>query len=136
MKPKILKQTVIFSATPNQVYEALMDFKQHAAFTGDTAKISRSIGGRISAWGGYISGKNLSLVENKKIVQAWRAEDWPKNTWSEVSFTLTKTARGTRLAFVQTGLPEEQYEETKKGWVEFYWEPMKKYFKKQEASSR
>ena len=130
MKAKTLKQTSTIPATPKQVYEALMDSKQHAAFTGDKAEISRVVGGKISAWGGYISGKNLELVENKKIVQAWRASDWPKGVISKVTFGLAKAAKGTKLTFVQTGLPTDQYEDIKKGWIDYYWEPLKKYFTK------
>ena len=61
MKSKIIRQSVTFTVPPRRVYEALLDSKQHAAFTGDTAKISQHVGGKISAWGGYISGKNLKL---------------------------------------------------------------------------
>lgn len=130
MKPQTLRQVVTFAATPQRVYTALMDSKQHAAFTGAAAKISPKIGGKISAWDGYISGKNLELVENKKIVQAWRTEDWPAGVISTVSFTLTKAGRGTKLTFVQTGLPENMFEDIKQGWIDYYWEPMKKHLEK------
>lgn len=130
MKTKTLRQSVTFPVAPRAVYEALMDSKQHAAFTGDTASISRKVGGRISAWGGYISGKNLELVANKKIVQSWRASDWPQGALSTVTFTLTKSGQGCKLTFVQTGLPEDQHEEIKQGWVDYYWKPLKAYFKK------
>jgi activator of HSP90 ATPase len=130
MKAKTLRQSVIIPAMPQQVYEALMDSKLHAAFTGDTAKISREVGGKISAWGGYISGKNLSLVANKKIVQEWRASDWPKGVISKATFNLAKAGSGTKLTFVQVGLPADQYEEIKQGWIDYYWKPLKDYFKK------
>ncbi|NTV51583.1 MAG: hypothetical protein HGA76_01015 [Candidatus Firestonebacteria bacterium] len=130
MKPQSLRQVVTFAAAPRQVYTALMDSKAHAAFTGSAAKISPKVGGKISAWDGYISGKNLELVENKKIVQAWRTEDWPAGVISKVNFTLTKAGHGTKLTFVQTGLPENMFEDIKQGWIDYYWEPMKKHLEK------
>jgi activator of HSP90 ATPase len=130
MKTKTLKQTATIPATPKQVYAALMDSKQHAAFTGEKAEISRVVGGKFSAWGGYCYGKNLELTENKKIVQSWRASDWPKDALSQITYSLAKSPQGTKLTFVQTGLPADQYEDIKKGWTDFYWEPLKKYFTK------
>jgi activator of HSP90 ATPase len=130
MKLKSFKQTAVIPASPKQVYEALMDTKQHTAFTGSQASISRKVGGKISAWDGFISGKNLELVEGKKIVQAWRSSDWPQGVISQATFTLTKAGQGTKLTFVQTGCPENQLVEIKQGWIDYYWEPLKKYFTK------
>lgn len=69
---RTIRQSVTVGATPEQVYEALMNSKKHAKFTGAAAKISRKVGGKISAYDGYISGTNVELVENKKIVRMWR----------------------------------------------------------------
>ena len=85
--PKSIHQSVTFSASPHEVYELLMDSKKHAAFSGEAASISRKVGGKIKAYGDYIEGKNLELEADKKIVQLWRASDWPKGQYSTVTFT-------------------------------------------------
>ena len=54
MKTKNIRQSVTFKASPNEVYEALMDSRRHTKFTGKKAKISRKIGGKFIAYGGYI----------------------------------------------------------------------------------
>jgi uncharacterized protein YndB with AHSA1/START domain len=72
---KLIQQTVTFKASPHDVYEALMDSKKHAAFSGGKASISRKVGGRISAYDGYITGKNIELIPDQEIVQDWRAVD-------------------------------------------------------------
>ena len=41
MKTKNIKQTATFTAKAQDVYEALMDAKKHAAFTGANAKIDK-----------------------------------------------------------------------------------------------
>jgi hypothetical protein len=64
---KLIRQKVIFKASPHDVYEALMDSRKHAAFTGGRAKISRSVGGSIHAYDNYISGKNIELVPDKRL---------------------------------------------------------------------
>ncbi|MBI4021676.1 MAG: SRPBCC domain-containing protein [Candidatus Aenigmarchaeota archaeon] len=120
-----IRQTVSFKASPHAVYEALMDTKQHAAFTGAPARISRKVGGKISAYDGWIEGRNLELVKDKKIVQEWRGADWPSGVVSTATFSLARAPGGTRLTFAQTGVPREQAQAIADGWHEHYWHPMK-----------
>ena len=126
MKTKNIRQSVTFKASPSEVYEALMDQKKHAKFTKHPAKISRKVGGKFSAFDGFCGGVNLELVEGKKIVQSWRASDWPKGAISTVTFSFSKAPGGTKLVFTQIGIPEKLMEDMKNGWKEFYWVPLKK----------
>ena len=132
MKIKNLKQVVIFKANPHDVYEALMDSKKHAKFSNSKANISREVGGEFTAYDGWINGKNLELIQDKKIVQNWRGngEDWPEGYYSKVTFSLSKTKNGTKLTFKHEGIPESTYEDISKGWEEHYWEPMKEMLEK------
>ncbi len=125
-----IHQTVTFKTSPHAVYEALMDSKQHAAFSGGEARISREVGGEISAYDGYISGKNLELVPDRKIVQSWRAVDWPEGQYSTVTFLLAPVEGGTRLDFTHTDVPDGTEAEFEQGWIDNYWEPMKKLLEK------
>src|SRR5574341_2038648 len=120
-----IRQSVTLRASPKAVYDALMDSRQHSRFTGSKAAISRRVGGKFTAYDGYASGKNLELVPGKKIVQTWRASEWPKGRVSKVTFSLRKTKTGTKLVFTQTGIPSNQGASLKRGWIEFYWTPMK-----------
>jgi activator of HSP90 ATPase len=120
-----IRQSVTFEATPHDVYEALMDSNRHAEFTGDEAAISRVVGGPIMAYGGYITGTNLELIPDEKIVQTWRASDWPEGQESTVTFILSADDGGTRLTFVQEGVPDEQHADIEQGWIDYYWTPMK-----------
>ncbi|MEI6532393.1 MAG: SRPBCC family protein [Candidatus Roizmanbacteria bacterium] len=125
---KELTQTIHFYVTPHIVYEALMDEKIHEGFTEATAKIDRKIGGNFNVWDNYASGKTLELIQDKKIVQSWRASDWPKKHFSTITIEFEKDGIGTKLTLTQTNIPEEQYEDIKQGWYDFYWNKMKKYF--------
>lgn len=126
IKTKNLKQTVTFNATPHQLYEMLVDSRQHARFTGAAARISRTVGGRISAWDGYIDGTNKKLVKDKLIVQRWRNSDWPKGYYSEVVFRFSRKGSRTVLAFTHRGIPLFDYKDIRSGWKEYYWDLMKK----------
>ena len=126
MKTKTIRQSVTFRASPKTIYETLMDSRKHAAFTGSKARISRKVGGKFTAYDDYISGTNLGLVPNKKIVQSWRGSDWPRGHYSKATFLLNSVKGETRLAFTQTGVPVEIRDHPlKRGWIDYYWEPMK-----------
>ena len=126
---KTIKQIILIPATPEEVYDALIDEKKHAEFTGAKAKIDPKVGGKFTAWDGYIFGKNIELVKGKKIVQEWETTEWPDYPPSKAEFVLRKKGDGTELTMIHSKVPAEQAEEYKKGWTDFYWKPIKKYFK-------
>lgn len=123
-----ITQGAMLPAEPSAVFRALMDAKQHAAFTGAAARIQPAVGGRFSVWDGYASGTTLELQPGRKIVQSWRASDWPIGQSSVVSMTLVKASTGTKLLFRQTGVPAEFAADVAQGWKEYYWTPLKAYF--------
>lgn len=126
---KKIKQTVKFKASPHKVYEAIMDEKKHEAFTGAPCKMSRDVGGKFSCYGDYIKGKNVELVKDKKIVQRWIGEDFPKGAESIVTFELKDGKKGeTVLKFTHENIPDKLAEHIDKGWKEHYWDKMQEFF--------
>ena len=125
-----IEQTIIIKATPHEVYEALMDSDKHAAFTNGAASISREVGGDYMAYDGYISGKNLELVPDQKIIQSWRASDWPETQFSRIEFVFSTVAEGTQIKFTHSSLPEGTEEEFTQGWIDNYWEPLREFLEK------
>ena len=130
MITKIIRQSVTFKSTPHELYEALMDAKKHAKFTGGDASISRKVGGKFKVYDGYAEGTNLELITDEKIVQSWRGSDWLEGVYSRATFSMKTVAGGTRLLFTQSGVPEEYYEDVKQGWIDYYWQPMKEMLEK------
>jgi activator of HSP90 ATPase len=125
-----LKQTAVFKAAPKDVYELLMDSKKHTGFTHSPATISKKVGGKFSAWDGWIYGTNMKLMPGKLIVQKWRGDDWPKGYYSVTTFAFAKKGTGTRLTFTQKDVPMSVYSDVSKGWKKYYWEMMAEYLKK------
>jgi len=131
MKTKSIRQSVTFRASPKEVYEALMDSRRHARFTGSKASISRRVHGKIMAYDGYITGENIELEPGRRIVQSWKANDscWkPEGHFSKATFSLKRTRTGTRLTFFQSAVPVSCYKSLRQGWHDAYWKPMKKMF--------
>lgn len=126
-----IEQTVFLKATPADVYAALLDPKKHAKFTGSPATTNAKVGAEFKAWDGYISGKNLELVKDKKIVQEWETTEWPKGyPRSRLEFTLTPKKGGTELKMVHSKVPAEQVDDYTSGWKSAYWEPLAEYLEK------
>ncbi len=46
---------------PARLYDAWLDSKEHAAFTGGPAEVEPHVGGAYRAWGDYIKGTTLEL---------------------------------------------------------------------------
>src|SRR5580765_1482485 len=56
-----LHQEIGINASPQRIYDALLDSKQFATFTGMAAEISRDAGGAFSTFGGLVVGRNIEL---------------------------------------------------------------------------
>lgn len=134
-----IHQEINFATTPARLYEALADAKQFsqvvqlsaAMQTGSSpnkpAEISREAGGAFSAFGGYITGRQIELVPAQRIVQAWRAGGWEPGVYSIARFELSAQGSGTRLVFDHTGFPQGQADHLAAGWKGNYWEPLTKF---------
>ncbi len=121
-----IKQTAfIKGATPGDLYETLMDSTRHGALSGQPTKVSRRVGGKWNV-GHDLEGKNLRLIKDKRIVQTWRANNWPKGVYSKATFALAKAPGGARITFTQTGVPAQFLKEISSGWKAYYWSPMRK----------
>jgi len=127
---KTIKQTVHINARPQEVYEAYVEAKKHAEFTGAKVKFENKVGGKFDIWDGELAGENIELVEGKKIVQKWQANDWPEGHFSDLTITLEADGDGTRLVLVQKNVLDDKADEIDDGWRKYYWQPMNEYFGK------
>jgi uncharacterized protein YndB with AHSA1/START domain len=122
--------TTEFPATPERVYQAWLDSREHARFTGGEAKVDPTIGGEFAAWDGYISGRNLELEPGRRIVQSWRTTEFPDGAEdSRLEVLLEAIETGTRVTLIHTNIPAGDGRKYELGWHDFYFDPMKKYFR-------
>jgi activator of HSP90 ATPase len=122
-----IHQEIDFKAAPARIYEVLLDAKQFRAFTNSAAEIEPRPGGPFKLFGGRIEGRNIELISNQRIVQAWRPASWPAGTYSIVRLELAARGSGTRLVLDHTGFSEDKWEGLNEGWPVNYWEPLHKY---------
>jgi activator of HSP90 ATPase len=133
-----IHQEPVFTASRKRVYDALTDAKQfdkviqlsgvmQAMHLPDKpAEISREAGGAFKLFGGYITGRQVELVPNERIVQAWRAGGWNPGIYSIAKFELVEQGSGTKIIFDHTGFPQGKAEVLASGWKAHYWEPLEK----------
>jgi activator of HSP90 ATPase len=123
-----IHQEGVFAVGPARVYEALLDAKQFSAMSGgQPAEIDRVEGGAFSLFGARIKGRNVELVANKRIVQAWRSEAWARGEYSIVRFELVAEGTGTRLVLDHGGFPKDDAQSLATGWKAHYWDFLAKY---------
>ena len=135
-----IHQEPVFKASRKRVYEALTDANQFAkvvelsaAMKGGmklgtkAAEIGHEAGGAFSLFGGYITGRQIELVANERIVQVWRAGSWDPGSYSIARFVLLELGGETKIKFDHTGFPKGQAEHLAEGWRGNYWEPLAKY---------
>lgn len=104
--------------------------KKHAEFTGSKATGKAASGCMFTAWDGYILGEYLELKKDKLVVQQWMTTAWPEGyDPSMLELTFQATSKGTKIQMVHSNVPEELKDELAEGWIEFYWNPLKEYFK-------
>ena len=136
-----IHQEPVFKASRKRVYDALTDASQFgkvvelsAAMKAGGMKagaapvtVSREAGGAFAAFGGYITGRQIELVPNERIVQVWRAGSWDPGSYSIARFVLVESRGETKVKFDHTGFPKGQAEHLAEGWKVNYWEPLAKF---------
>jgi len=119
-----IKREVEFKASADSVYSVLVEEARFGAMTGVAASIEPREGGAFALFAGRVTGRNIELLQNRRIVQAWRLAMWPAGRYSIVRFELVPNSSGTRMLFEQTGLPTGREERQLAGWTEYYFNPM------------
>jgi uncharacterized protein YndB with AHSA1/START domain len=123
-----IRQEILLPSPPHVVFDAYVDGAQHAAFTGSPAESAARVGGRFRAYDGYIDGVFLELVRGRRIVQSWRATDFPPEyPHSRLELALEPEGAGTRLVMRHSEVPRSMAPAYAQGWQEFYWQPLRRY---------
>lgn len=122
-----LHQEVTFKASPQRIYEILLSSKEFSAFTGLPAEISSEAGGTSSMFGRRILGRNIELIPNQRIVQAWREANWDPGVYSLVKFEFKQQGSKTTVVLDHSGFGEGHFGHLNPGWKQRYWDPLEKY---------
>jgi activator of HSP90 ATPase len=135
-----IHQEVVIKAPAARVYEVLTNASQFqklqllspdvpaAALNAHPAQLSAEPGSAFSLFGGIIVGRQVELVPAKRVVQAWRVENWNPGMYSIARFELSDADGGTKIIFDHTGFPAGAGDHLAAGWKSHYWDGLTKLF--------
>jgi activator of HSP90 ATPase len=139
-----IHQEVVLNADRRRVYAALTQAPRFDAVTrlsdaialvtapgAAPTRISGEVGGAFTLFGGYITGRQIELTPDARLVQVWRAGRWAPGDYSLVKFTLADEGAATRLVFDHTGFPPAEAASLARGWRSHYWAPLARYLARQ-----
>lgn len=126
---KAIEQTIMLKdTTAAELFDIFLNPEKHAQLHGGTETIiSRKEGARFSLMNGHLRGKNLMIVPNKMIVQAWRGDVWNDGDIDSVlTLVFSNTVDGAQIDMVHACTPT-QFTEL---WDTVYWQPIRAYVQK------
>src|SRR6185436_12753675 len=126
---KAIEQKILFPGAPAaELFDIFVNPKKHSAIHGGAGtKISNKEGDSFSSLNGNLNGKNLLIVPDRMIVQAWRGNVWEKDDLDSVlALVFSDTRTGGQIEMVHAFTPN-QFTEL---WNEIYWQPMKEFIKR------
>jgi activator of HSP90 ATPase len=114
-------------ASPIEVFRVLTDARRLRAWSGQSGRVPKQIGGTFSWFDGWASGRVLAYEEGKSLSLTWSISDWPAGTQASiVRIALSGAAKRTTVRINHTGLPSAKESAShKKGWEEYVFGPIR-----------
>lgn len=126
-----LRLSEIYPVNAKRLFDAWLSGEELTEITGTKSEARPVAGAKFSTGDGHIRGSNISLQPYGRILQSWRADDFPPGSPdSRLEILFEKVNGGTRLTLIHTRIPEGHKGDYEKGWKKHFLKPMKKYFKK------
>lgn len=123
---KDFKKYYILPATPEEVYNALVNPLAIRLWTGEEAVMSEEPGTEFSLWERSIEGRNLSFEKDRKIEQEWYFGD--QEPPSIVTIKLHPHQQGTSVEVRHSNIPDEAWDDITEGWTHSYIASLEEFF--------
>lgn len=115
---KTFKKTFRINAEPSDVFSALTNPYTIELWSGYPAVMSQEPGSEFSLWEGDITGKNIEIIQNKKLMQEWYFGDQEEH--SMVTITIAPDRENSSVTVEHTNIPDEDFNDIAEGWREYY----------------
>jgi activator of HSP90 ATPase len=133
---RVIRQSVQLAASSDDLFDAYLDRRGHAAVTGGKVTISARPGSRFSAFDGMITGRTLEVLPKRLIVQSWRSGGWQDDDPDSILLLAFSAGRhpGTgRIDLIHIGVPDHDHDGVVNGWKFYYWRPWRAYLKRRSS---
>jgi activator of HSP90 ATPase len=111
---------------PAILYQALVHAPTITLWSGAQAEMEAVPDSEFSLFDGDISGRNISFVPEKEIIQEWYFGE--QDNPSVVSIRLHADKNKTSVEVRQTNIPEDAYENITEGWNHAYMGALQDFF--------
>jgi predicted small metal-binding protein/activator of HSP90 ATPase len=129
---RIIRQSVTLPVSSDRLFDMYLDPVIHGLIAGGPVKISPTVGSEFLAFDGMISGKTIAVVPKKHIVQVWRGKNWkPEDRDSILVLTFLPAGVNGKIELTHLDVPESDFDNVNKGWLDYYWKPWKAYLEKE-----
>ncbi len=122
---KDFKKYYILPAEPQDVFIALTNPFTIELWSGYKAIMNADSGTEFSLWEGDITGLNIEVIKDKRIVQEWYFGEQSEK--SIVTINLFEHKKGTQIELNHTNIPDEDFENITNGWNEYYFGAIKSF---------
>jgi hypothetical protein len=129
---KIIKQSVTLPASTDKLFDMYLDPVIHGAITGGTVKISPTVDSEFRVFDGMVYGRTIAVVPKKYIIQLWRGKDWKKEDRDSILvLAFLPDGRSGKIELTHLNVPEYDFDDVNKGWMDYYWKPWRAYLEKE-----
>lgn len=129
MKALSFTLTVSFPCSADEVFAALTQPRQIAAWSGQAGKVQPTIGGTMKLFDGWVKGIVLAYDPGKRLSFTWKPAEWVRESKSSlVTCSFTPAKNGSILTVTHAGFPNHsELQSHREGWREFVFDPLKVY---------
>ncbi|PWN32107.1 uncharacterized protein FA14DRAFT_162362 [Meira miltonrushii] len=89
-------------------------------WTRAPAQLTLNPGSTFSLFNGNVTGSIISIEPTNKLVQKWRAPQWPPNHFGTLTTTLAQGESSTKLTLTLEGVPLEEEDRSRDALDRFY----------------
>jgi activator of HSP90 ATPase len=107
-------------AEAQDVFTALTNPFTIELWSGEKAIMTTKVGEEFSLWDGDITGKNIEIIENEKLVQQWYFGEDDDTEPSIVTIKIWPKNSSCSVELLHSNIPDEAYENIVEGWNDAY----------------
>jgi activator of HSP90 ATPase len=125
-----IHQEATFPVPPERIYELLTDGAKLSMLVNRRGRGGAAEGAWFSLFGDLLEGRQIELVRDERVVQAWRLAEWEPGAYAIVRFTLTPQEDGSTRVTVDLDAYPARFQDVLPNscWHKLYLEPMARHF--------
>mmetsp|Transcript_11968 Transcript_11968/g.17792 ORF Transcript_11968/g.17792 Transcript_11968/m.17792 type:complete len:344 (-) Transcript_11968:56-1087(-) len=117
-----------FASPPGMLFDCFVNPGRIQVYTNSAAHVDPTMGGKFDMFNGNITGTFLEIEHNVKLVQSWRAKDWPKDVQSHVTMKFDQQGSQCVLTLTHKNVPAKDVERIRSGWQNNFFSRIKSVF--------